>query len=338
MTQTLELLWITNRGERHQQSALRAAPPGVHVSMCRNPDEMRLYNLLHHADVLISERGGSIDSDDLAQAPRLKLIVRLGSLTHDIDLEACQARGIAVSRQPVIGSILVAEHIVMMILTLVKRLNETQSALLGADHGLSAVRSGEDTFSYNWNRLSGIGGLIHKTVAITGMGEIGVELARRLQPFHPAAILYHKRTRYPADVEASLSLHYASPENCYQQADFLVNLLPYSPETELSINASVFSQMKSGSFVVHAGSGSTLHESDLVDAIVSGRLSGAALDTYEYEPFPVDHPLIALVRDPKHNLILTPHIAGGSSAPDRREDYAEVERFRAGESLHFRII
>jgi phosphoglycerate dehydrogenase-like enzyme len=108
-----KLLWLTQRGERHQQSALEAAPPQIEVFIRRDPHPDELNRLLAEVDFLISERSGIVSAAMVATAPKLKLIVRLGALDDDIDLEACRARGIVVSRQPVIGSIRVAEHLIM---------------------------------------------------------------------------------------------------------------------------------------------------------------------------------------------------------------------------------
>lgn len=329
-----QVLWLTQRGERHQQAALRAAPPQLQVTILRNAAEAQLAQ----AEILVSERSGAITTAMLDRAPQLKLIVRLGSLAHDIDLAACAARGITVVCQPVQISILAAEHLVMMMLALIKRLGAAQAALLNQPTSQAARRTDENTFSYNWQRLENIGSLSEKIIAIVGMGEIGVETARRLRPFLPAEILYHKRAPFPPRVESELGIRYAPCEVCYSSADVLVALLPYAAETDLSLNRAVFDQMKRGALLVHAGSGGTIHETDLLAALHTGQLGGAALDTFEYEPLPSDHPLIGYARQPDHNLILTPHIAAGSSIPNRREDYAEIERFLAGEPLRYRLV
>jgi lactate dehydrogenase-like 2-hydroxyacid dehydrogenase len=316
--------------------AREAAPPGITANILHDPSEDQLAQGLSSAEVLISERSGSISAAMLDQAPHLKLIVRLGSLSHDIDLDACREKGVIVCRQPVIQTSYVAEHILMMMLALSKRLRATERAARDANHGQSAARTDENTFRYNWFAFSGIGGLINRTVAVIGMGEIGVELARRLRGFSPQMILYHKRNRFPPFVEDDLRIHF--DESGYQRADFVVNLLPYAPATDLRLDERFFQQMKPGAFLIHAGSGSTLDESALVGAIESGHLGGAALDTFEYEPLQKDHPLVELARDPAKNVILTPHIAAGTVDISRERDYDEVLRFLNGEPLRYRIV
>lgn len=331
-----QLLWLTERSPRHQQSALKAAPDGLQVTI-QPPDFALFAPYLPQTDFVISERRTEMTSEMLDLASQLKLIVRLGSLVDDIDLAACQQRGILVSCQPVDIAIAVAEHLMMQMLALLKRLNEAHATTIAAQHDLPASRTDENTFSYNWSRFAKVQNLRGKTIAIIGMGEIGVELVRRLRAFLPSQIFYNKRTPHSPEVETQLAITYATFEECVAQADILVNLLPYSPETDLKINAGVFQQMKAGGFLVHAGSGSTLHEQDLIEALEQ-HLGGAALDTYEYEPLQPNHPLSVFAQNPAHNLLLTPHIAAGTGTPDRSADYAEVVRFLAGQPLQWRVV
>lgn len=328
------VLWLTFRGERHQQMAREAAPENLQVNILREPDITTLQTALAQAEILISERQGVIDQNLLDHAPHLKLIVRLGALIHDIDLAACQERGIVVTRQPVPGAMQVAEHVIMMMLALLRNFKVTTQAIF-TPSDISPARTDENTFRYNWQKLSGVQGLAGKKVGILGMGEIGVEVARRLHGFAVEQILYQKRTPYPASVERARQLAYS--QICHQQVDMLVNLLPYSPETDHFLKAQFFSEMQPGSLLVHAGSGSTIHEEALADALQCGHLGGAALDTYEYEPLPLESPLIALAHDPRYNVLLTPHIAAGTMPLNRGEDYGEVVRFLGGETLRGRV-
>ncbi|MBZ0308938.1 MAG: hypothetical protein K8I82_22935, partial [Anaerolineae bacterium] len=215
------LLWLTQRSSRHQKAALESAPPSLHVTILRTPSTAALAA----AEFLISERRGPITADMLDHAPHLKFIVRLGSLTDDIDLEACQQRNIMVSRQPVEVAIAVAEHVVMQILALLKHLNEAQAMTLVAESAVSPVRTDENTFRYNWSRFQKVKTLQGKQIAIVGMGEIGVETVRRLQAFLPAQITYFKRTPFPESVEQQLGIVYADFETCITQVDVLICLL-----------------------------------------------------------------------------------------------------------------
>lgn len=340
---THKVLFLTERSLRHQQDALASAPAQLAVTILRRPTRTELRQHLADAEFLISERAGEIDAELIAAAPKLRLIQRLGSLTYDIDVTAAQQAGVAVCAWPIRGCILVAEHMVMQMLALAKRLPAVKAvAEAAAEWGRTSQRTDENTFAYNWSGRTDIGGIDGTTVGIWGFGEIGAELARRLLPFRPARIGYYKRRRLPVALEQEMGLTYAMPDELVAGSDFLCSLLPFYPETNLSINAATFTIMKPGAFVVHCGSGSVIDETALAQAIRSGQIGGAALDTFEYEPIRADNPLLALVRDPTYNVLLTPHTAAGSARKDdanahkRASDYTNILRLLAGQPLLYR--
>lgn len=309
--------------------------------MLRHPPRAELLREIADADFLISERSGEIDQEIIATGTRLRLIQRLGTLAEDIDLAAASAAAIPVCIWPIPGCIYVAEHMLMQMLVLVKRLSETKAiAEAAGDWGRPSLRTDENTFAYNWSRRSGVGGLIGKTVGILGFGEIGAELARRLRAFGLVRVYYHKRKRLSAVTEQTLGLTYASPEQILAQSDFVCVLLPFTAETEMSIDATALESMKQGAFLVHCGSGSVIDEAALATSLRSGHLGGAALDTFEYEPLCSGNPLLELARDPAMNVVLTPHVAAGApvgGGGGRTEDYTNIRRLLAGEELLHRI-
>jgi phosphoglycerate dehydrogenase-like enzyme len=326
--------------------ALAGAPENLAVHMLRRPDKASLMAALQGAEFLISERAGVVDAEMIENAPNLKLIQRLGSLVHDIDLEAASQAGIAVCYLPVTGSIKVAEHLVMQVLALSKKLREVEAVAREAspEWGESR-RTDEDTFAYNWSRRLGVGQVWEQTVGIIGFGEVGVEFARRLGGWG-CSLLYHKRSPLPARVEASLGVTYAEKEALFSQSDILVNLLPYSAQTDSLLNAAVFEHMKTGACLVSCGSGGTIDEAALAAAVQAGKLAGAALDSFAYEPLRADNPLVAAARK-GFNILLTPHTAAGTPpsateqgarAPRRSGDYVNITNYLAGRTLKYRVI
>lgn len=334
---TWRVLWLTERSTRHQQAVLEAAPPSLKVNIHSHNEAHLLGDTLADADFVISERRGQIDADFVKQAKNLKLIVRLGSLVDDIDLAALKEAGIRLSLQPVLGSIMVAEHCLMMILALLKRMNQSHYQALHSPLTQAPARTDENTFRYNWSSMENVGGLYDKRVSIIGMGEIGLELARRLQAFRVHRILYYKRHAYPLNVERELGLTYSSTlENAFS-AEVVVALLPYSPETQNLLDIQAFARMPRGSVLVQTGSGGTLDETMLAKALRSGHLGGAALDTFAYEPLPLESPLRALAQDPTMNLILSPHVAASTQLKGRKDDYQEILRFIDHTPLEYEI-
>jgi phosphoglycerate dehydrogenase-like enzyme len=339
-------LWITHRGERHQHAALNSAPAEVAVTMRRSPSREEILALLPEMEFLVSERTGTIDADMIATGKKLRLIQRLGSHTYDIDLEAAKAADIPVCYAPVRGCVLVAEHMLMQILALAKRVRELMAIVQeGRDFGYPPRQCDEDYFAYNWSGYKGVVGLWGSTVGILGMGEIGGELARLLRPFS-CSILYNKRNRLPEDSEVALGAQFATVDEMLARSDVICMLLPFFPETEQSLSRDFFAAMKPGSLFVSAGGSGVVDEVALAEALRAGHLAGAALDTYTLEPVAADDPLRALaLADPRANVILTPHTAAGTGPihptqprAERAEDYDNILRCLRGEPLKGRLV
>lgn len=334
-----KVVFLTERSPRHQEEALAAAPSNLRVSILRNPKEQVLLREIADAEFLVTERSGEVDAALLAAAPKLRLVQRLGSMVYDIDLGAAQRAGVMVCMWPVQNCVMVAEHMVMQMLSLAKHLPEVSHiAQDAADWGRPSRRTDENVFAYNWSERANVGGLWGKTVGILGFGEIGAELARRLRGFVPRGVLYNKRRPLPSHVESELGITYATRQELIAASDFLCVLLPYSPETDLSVNEASFAQMKRGSFIVSCGSGSVIDEDALAAALTSGHLAGAALDTYEWEPLRSDNPLVELARDPSANVFLTPHIAAGTLPNGRMGDWENIRRVLAGQEPFYRVV
>lgn len=333
-------LFLTQRGLQHQKWAIEGAPPELELVMRRGAGREEILSLLADVEFLITERTGVIDAEMIAAAPKLRLIQRLGRQVWDIDLDAARRAGVPVCCWPIEGCVMVAEHMMLQMLGLLKRLREAMHITAeAADYGVETKRGDEDTFAYNWSKRTGIGKLSGATVGILGFGEIGWELVEQLRGFH-CTVLYHKRTRLPAPVEKQLGVEYASPEAVAERSDIVCSLLPYQGPKE-PIDAAYFARMKPGSLFVHCGSGATVDEAALLDALRSGHLAGAALDTYTYEPLRPEDPLVQAVRDPMLNLILTPHIAAGgftAGGHSRSQDYDNILALLQGRALKHRVV
>jgi phosphoglycerate dehydrogenase-like enzyme len=283
-----------------------------------------------------------IDAAMLRAAPRLRLIVRLGSLAYDIDLAAARAQGVAVTTWPQRGTIGVAEHCVLQMLALTRRLLETNAVAMAAEDWGEARRTDENTFAYNWSRQQGLLSLWGQTVGILGFGEVGADLAQRLRGWG-CPILYNRRRRLTPEGESALGITYATMDDLLARSDFVVSLLPYTPETDHALGAAQLARMKEGAFLVSCGSGSVIDEIALAEALRLGHLAGAALDTYEWEPLQPGEPLRRLaLEDPTRDILLTPHVAAGTLPPGvatwRDEDYVPILRFLRGEPLPYRLI
>jgi len=338
-------LFLTHRGPRHQQRILSSAPAelNLQITMLRDASKPEILRLIPAAEFLISEREDIIDAEMIAAARNLRLIQRLGSQTYDIDLPAAKAAGIPVCYWPDLSTINVAEHCLMQTLGLLKKTREMGAVMSAADWNQPTSRSDEDTFAYNWSARQGVGTLWGKTAGILGFGEIGRELAGMLKGFN-ARVLYNKRRPMPVQAERELAVTFATPDDLLHQSEVVYCLLPFSPETAQSIDASVLAKMKPGAVFVFCGGSGIVNEDDLVAALRCGQLSGAALDTFTFEPLPKDSSLLRAFLEPLQpggpgplNLLLTPHTAAGTQIGSRRSEYTNLLRLAAGEPLLYQV-
>ncbi len=283
-------LFITHRGLLHQQAALDAALEDLEITMVRTPSKEQILSLVAGKEFLITERSGVIDADIIQAGKDLRLIQRFGSQTQDIDLDAAKAAGIPVCYLPIRSCIMVAEHMLMQMLAVSKRLREQMEILLSAeDYGQPPTRCDEDTFAYNWAGLEDLRGLWQSTVGILGMGEIGFELARRLRGFG-CKVLYNKRNPLPHHTEIELNIQYASRDELISTSDFVCILLPLFQQTAESLNEEFFAKMKPGACFVSAGGSGVIDEKALAKVLSSGKFYGAAVDNFTWEPIRKDSP------------------------------------------------
>ncbi len=305
------LLLVTERSAYHQEQTAKVAPDGVDFVALRSPADAELKAALADATYLVSERVGRIDGPLLDAAPRLKLVLRLGSLTHDIDLPAAKQRGVIVCQRYQEGTVVVAEFTLLQMLALLHRLPAVQAiAEAAGDDWAERRRTDENTFAFNWSKRRDHRTLDGMTIGILGMGEIGAVLAERLLPWQ-VTLLYARRRRFPSDVEDELQIGYRDNDALLAESDVVVCLLPYTDETVGYLDRSRLAAMKQGAYLVSAGSGGVIDEAALATSIASGHLAGAALDTFAVEPIEAANPLVRLAREGA-NVILTPHVAGGA--------------------------
>jgi len=339
----LKVLLSTFREAVHQQKALEVAPAGLEIEICSRPSPDELARRLPDFDVLITERLGVVNAATIEGASRLRLIQRLGRMTHDIDSEAARRAGIPVCNWPLRSCAMVAEHVMMQLLGLAKRVRECEDTLRQPDESeLTPRKCDGNYFAINWSGRRNIRPVAGSTVGIVGFGEVGSELAMRLKPFD-CTILYNKRTRLPATVEAQFGMSYADIDSIRAESDFLCLLLPHIPGPEPAIGRNFIAGMKDGACLISAGSSSTLNEMDAAEACREGKLSGIATDGWAWEPLLPDNTLLHLADNPKANVVFTPHTAGGSLtaadiAANRRREWHNIESLLKGEPLLNRIV
>jgi D-3-phosphoglycerate dehydrogenase len=229
-------------------------------------------------------------NDELAAAPALQVVARIGVGYDAVDVAALSARRVPLMVAGTANSVSVAEQAFHLMIALAKRHG-------GLDR---AVREGR------WReRIDGLPmELAGKTVLIVGFGRIGTRLAKRcmafdmnvlvFDPYADAAAIRGAGCEPAPDLDAALS-----------RADFVSIHCPKTPETVALFNEARFAHMKQSAFIVNTARGGIIDETALHAALTSGQIAAAGLDVFEQEPTPADNPLLGL-----DNVSTSPHMAG----------------------------
>ena len=267
-------------------------PDGFSVETLDSLDRECLIRQAADADYFLVSGRLSIDAEVLAAASHLKMIQRTGVGTEMLDLAAIKQRGIPVYVNAGVNAQSVAEHTLTLILACLKQL----------------PRINKLTHSGVWaKQASGLQTreLRGKTVGLVGMGNIGRMVARMLKAFG-AIVLYTDVFRQPETVEKELGLTYFPTfGEMLPNVDILSFHCPLTPDNVEMLNVCTLSMMKPGAVVINTARGKLINPDDLYDAILSGRILSAGLDTHYEEPLRGDNRLLEL-----DNVILTPHIGG----------------------------
>lgn len=244
---------------------------------------------------LLTER---VDAELLHAAPRLRVVANMAVGYDNVDLPALNARRVLLTNTPGVLTDTTADLTFALMMAAARRIVE----------GHKLIEAGGWT---NWSPMFMTGQDVSgATLGIVGAGRIGAALARRAAAFD-MRLLYHNRRRAPdleADPRLGGRLRYASTlDELLRESDFVVALVPLSPETRGMFGAREFALMKDTAVFVNASRGPVVKELDLAEALRAGRPWAAGLDVFEREPIGADHPLLALP-----NVVAVPHIGSAT--------------------------
>jgi len=257
---------------------------------------------LPDAEVVISQPfwPAYMTKERFDKAKKLKLVITAGIGSDHTDLQAAMDKGVTVAEVTYCNSISVSEHIVMMILALVRNYIP----------------------SYGWVIKGGwnIADCVERSYDLEGMnvgtvaaGRIGLAALRRLKPFD-VKLHYYDKHRLPKEVEKELDLTFhPNVESLVKVCDVVTINAPLHPETEGMFNDKLIGMMKRGSYIVNTARGKICDRDAIVRALKSGQLAGYAGDVWFPQPPPKDHPWRTM---PHHGM--TPHISGSSLAAQAR--------------------
>jgi len=272
------------------------------VTSDKDGPDSRFERELVDADVVISQPfwPAYMTAERFAKAANLKLVITAGIGSDHTDLQAAIERGITVAEVTYCNSISVSEHVVMMILSLVRNYLPSWEVVKagGWDIADCAARSYD------------VEGMHVGTVAA---GRIGSAVLRRLKPFD-MQLHYTDRHRLPPEVEQELGVTWhESAADMVPHCDVVTINAPLHPETENLFDAAMIAKMRRGAYLVNTARGKIANREAVVAALESGQLAGYAGDVWFPQPAPRDHPWRTM---PHHGM--TPHISGTSLSAQAR--------------------
>lgn len=263
-----------------------------------SPTREQVLQAIAGADGLLTMLNDRVDDEFLdAAGPQLKVVANVAVGYNNIDLAACQARDIVVTNTPGVLTDATADLAFALLLAVTRRLGE----------GEELIRSGRP---WQWGMTMLLGSALQgKTLGIIGAGAIGLAFAKRARAFD-MNIVYYQRSDVAPEIASELGLTKVSLEDLLAQSDVVSLHCPYTPQTHHLLDQAAFDKMKPGAYLINTARGAIVDEAAMIAALESGRLAGAGLDVYEFEP---EVPEALRVRT---DVVLLPHL--GSATVETR--------------------
>ena len=261
------------------------------------PEQVR--EELFSADGIIIRSGTKLTPALLDGQTRLKVIVRAGVGVDNVDLAAATRQGIVVMNTPAGNTTSTAEHTFAMLMSLARNIPQAAATMKAG---------GWDRNKFTGSQLAG------KTLAVIGLGRIGLSVAKRALAFEMNVLGYDPYLSEERAREFGITL-FRDVDLLIDKCDFLTVHTPFTPETNGLINAERLAKMRKGARIINCARGGIVDEAALAAAIESGHIGGAALDVFVDEPPAKEHPLRKLDK-----VITTPHL--GASTEEAQEAVA----------------
>ena len=253
-----------------------------------------------------------VDAALLSRAPRLRVVSTMAVGFDHVDLAACSERGIPVGNTPGVLTETSADLAFALLMTTARRVVE----------GVEYVKNG---LWQTWSPTLLLGrDIFGATLGIVGFGRIGQAMARRARGFGMRVLVRH----FHSLTDEVLQAHQAervSLKRVVEESDFLSLHVPLTPATHRLINRDVLSKMKRTAVLINTARGPVVDTEALCQALLEGKIAGAALDVTDPEPLPAAHPLLSL-----RNCVIVPHVASASVATRQRMALMAVENLDAG--------
>ncbi|MBL7119116.1 MAG: phosphoglycerate dehydrogenase [Dehalococcoidia bacterium] len=259
----------------------------VDVKLGLRPEE--LISLIGDYEALMVRSETKVTQEVIKSGKKLQVIARAGVGVDNIDLDAATQRGIVVVNVPTANTIAAAEHTIALMLALARHIPQAHTHLKGGA----------------WQRNDFVGVEIrNKTLGIIGLGNVGSEVARRVQSLQ-MKVIAHDPFISP-EYAHNLRVELVSLESLLKESDFITLHLPLTPSARGLIGSKELSLVKPSVRIINCARGVLINEQALLKAIEEGRVAGAALDVFSEEP-PVNNPLLK-----NEKVIVTPHLGAST--------------------------
>ena len=301
------------------ESIIRSCLPDCFTLRVRQAHESPLA-ILGEADFILVAMT-PITAEVIAATPRLKLIQHQGVGYDNIDVAAAARAGVPVALTPEGTSSSVAEHVILLILSLYRNL-------------LTAHRTLRQGRWLQWELRPESYDLRDKRLGIVGMGRIGREVAQRARAFE-CRLLYYDIIRAPAEVEADLGVVFIPFDDLLAQSDIVTLHVPRNDSTRGMIGSAELACMQPTALLINTARGGLVDEDALYQALTTGQIAGAGLDVFAVEPATADHPLVQL-----DNVVATPHIAAGTRdalVVKMKAAFANMQRVAQGQAPRHQV-
>jgi D-3-phosphoglycerate dehydrogenase len=275
---------------------LQQRPEFQVVVLPKRLTEAELLPVVADATALVVRSETKVTRKVIEAAKQLRVVGRAGVGVDNVDIEAATQHGTVVMNTPGGNTVTTAELSFAMLLSLARKVPQAHATMVAGKWDRKLFQGAE---------------LAGKTLGVLGMGRIGTEVAKRAIAFGMRVIAYDPYLT--EDRAKAIGAEFADEvDGVYLAADFITVHMPVTKETKHMLNAAAFSKMKPGVRIVNCARGEIIAENDLIAALESGKVAGAALDVYATEPLPAEHPFRK-----QANLILTPHL--GASTNEAQE-------------------
>jgi D-3-phosphoglycerate dehydrogenase len=262
-----------------------------------SPENVR--EQLQDVEGVIIRSATKLTAEVLAGQPRLKVIVRAGVGVDNVDLDAATREGIIVMNTPAGNTTSTAELAFALMASLSRNIPQAAATMKSG---------GWDRKKFTGSQLAG------KTLAVIGLGRIGLTLAKRALAFEMKVIGYDPFLSEERAREFGIEL-FREVDDVIDKCDYISVHTPLTPETKGLINAERMKKMRPGARIINCARGGIVDEADLVEAVKNGTIAGAGLDVYPQEPPAKDDPIRGV-----DNIITTPHL--GASTEEAQEAVA----------------